>query len=874
MAEERKKFFITAAFPYPNSPQHIGHARTYSTADTYARYKKLLGYDVLFPMAFHVTGTPILGMAERIKENDKEIIEVLTKIYGIEEKQLKELSDPYKLVMYFSEEIEKGMKEMAFYIDWSRKFYTFDEHFKKFIQWQFKKLAKKGYLIKGEHYVAWSKKLNSAVGAHDTKGDIDPVIEEVTIIKFKFDDGFLLVTTYRPETVFGVTNIWVNKNATYVKVKNKNNNEVYYLSKDALENFEEQFDVEKLQEIDGNMFIDKMAFDFDNNAFPIYHADFVKSYQGTGFVMSVPAHAPYDYVALRDINKLKVKKIISVKGSENELLVEKIVEELNIKNQLDDKLEEATKKLYLLENEKGFMEVFKKGMSVKEAKQEVKKWLIEKNFAFPYYIIANGPILTRANDMVVVKRVKDQWFIDYGNKEWKELSLKCLEKMKILPKEIKQEIKNTIMWLGKKACTRSKGFGTNFPFDENQVIESLSDSTIYPAFYTIADKIKAFKPDQLTEEFFDYIFLGIGKPINKEHEELRKQFLYWYPVDSRHSGPDLIRNHLTFYIMNHVAIFPEDLWPRQIVVNGFVLMEGKKMSKSLGNILPLRKVIKEHGADVIRFAVVSNSDLMQATNFNKELVEGIKVKLSYFEEVIKSAEKSGNGIAEKWIRASLAKKIINIKNYLEEVNLREIAKELFYDFYHDLRFYEAIKNGKFEIKDVMLYWLTAISPFFPIFSEKFEKKEKIDFDYYKDFDTTLIASMEVVRNLHSEITEYLQKAKIQKEDIDIIKVIVPAKWKYELYKKIKEKKKLNLVISEMQEHKEEIEKIAKRLGNKLYALPNLDIPERELFIECLNITKNLFPANVIIEEEEQSKEEKANLSLPLKVVFIINKKQN
>jgi leucyl-tRNA synthetase len=301
-------------------------------------------------------------------------------------------------------------------------------------------------------------------------------------------------------------------------------------------------------------------------------------------------------------------------------------------------------------------------------------------------------------------------------------------------------------------------------------------------------------------------------------------------------------------------------------------MEGKKMSKSLGNILPLRKVIKEHGADIIRFAVVSNSDLMQATNFNKELVEGIKKKLSYFEEVIKKAEKSGNGIAEKWIRASLAKKISNIRIYLEEVNLREIAKELFYDFYHDLRFYEAIKNGNFEIKDVMLDWLTVISPFFPIFSEKFEKKEKIDFDYYNNFDAALIVSMDVVRNLHSEMAEYLQKTKIQKEEIENIKVIVPAQWKYEFYKKIKEKKKLNLVVSEMQEYKEEIEKIAKRLGNKLYALPNLDLPDRKLFIECLNVTKHLFPANVIIEEEEQSKEEKAELSLPLKVVFVINKK--
>src|SRR3954453_12825045 len=59
---ERRKYFITVAYPYPNSPQHIGHGRTYTLADTHARYYKMKGFNVLFPMGFHYTGTPILGM--------------------------------------------------------------------------------------------------------------------------------------------------------------------------------------------------------------------------------------------------------------------------------------------------------------------------------------------------------------------------------------------------------------------------------------------------------------------------------------------------------------------------------------------------------------------------------------------------------------------------------------------------------------------------------------------------------------------------------------------------------------------------------------------------------------------------------------------
>ena len=63
--DSREKKFITVAYPYPNSPQHVGHGRTYTTADVHARFLRMMGYNVLFPMAFHYTGTPILGMAKR-----------------------------------------------------------------------------------------------------------------------------------------------------------------------------------------------------------------------------------------------------------------------------------------------------------------------------------------------------------------------------------------------------------------------------------------------------------------------------------------------------------------------------------------------------------------------------------------------------------------------------------------------------------------------------------------------------------------------------------------------------------------------------------------------------------------------------------------
>src|SRR5271154_5937853 len=71
---DKKPLLVTAAFMYVNSPLHIGHARTYGTSDAYSRYMRMTGFNVLYPMAFHATGTPLLAFAKRIKNNDGELI--------------------------------------------------------------------------------------------------------------------------------------------------------------------------------------------------------------------------------------------------------------------------------------------------------------------------------------------------------------------------------------------------------------------------------------------------------------------------------------------------------------------------------------------------------------------------------------------------------------------------------------------------------------------------------------------------------------------------------------------------------------------------------------------------------------------------------
>jgi len=90
----------------------------------------------------------------------------------------------------------------------------------------------------------------------------------------------------------------------------------------------------------------------------------------------------------------------------------------------------------------------------------------------------------------------------------------------------------------------------------------------------------------------------------------------------------LVPNHLTFFVLNHVALFPEENWPQEIVVNGSVLMAGKKMSKSMGNIIPLRDAVRKHGADPIRLTILISAELLQDADFNVEAINGIKINLN------------------------------------------------------------------------------------------------------------------------------------------------------------------------------------------------------------------------------------------------------
>jgi leucyl-tRNA synthetase len=660
------------------------------------------------------------------------------------------------------------MNEMGYSIDWRREFTTIDKGYSKFISWQFRILKKNGLIVQGSHPVGWCPQDENPVSQHDTVGDVEPDLIEYVLVKFKFEDQYVVPTaTLRPETIFGVTNLWINPDIKYVIAQV--NNEKWIITKEAVRKMEFlNADVKLISEINGSELIGKSVFDEKRKQqVPIFPASFVDPNNGTGIVMSVPAHAPYDYQALVDLRKddNTLKKynitgnVVPIKiiqtdayPSNESSAAETIVTKYAIRDQNDPKLEEATNKLYSDEfhNGKVLPDIDEIGnLSVIEARETIKAKIISQGIGTTMYELKNT-VKCRCGTTCVVKLLTNQWFINYGDQNWKKLAYELIDKMEILPDEIRQEFTNVIDWLKERACARKSGMGTKLPWDNEWIIESLADSVIYMAYYllsrhisnnqdlqNIEDKVLA---DNLNDDFFDYVFLGKNDPdiVAKESkisiqllEKIKNEFVYFYPVDSRHSGRDLVPNHLAFFIFNHAAIFPKDKWPKQIVVNGSVLMEGKKMSKSLGNIIPLRHAIEEYGADSIRLTMLASSEILQDSDFSFDLVKGIRAKL--FEiyrninahlDIFKAQSSSDVDLEDIWISSRLQNVIMDTTSAIEKFRIREALHNILYLMDNDLEWYEKRKLAKNKsifnsyLKEFIETRIKLLSPFAPYFCEE------------------------------------------------------------------------------------------------------------------------------------------------------------
>uniref|UniRef100_A0A915LWI6 leucine--tRNA ligase n=1 Tax=Meloidogyne javanica TaxID=6303 RepID=A0A915LWI6_MELJA len=732
LEEKPPKFMTSFPFPYMNGRLHLGHTFTLSKCDFAVGYYRLKGQMLIY-------GNP----PNFSEENDVE--EIVEENGTVNENELDDIT----------RDKAKGKK-----VDWRRSFITTEvnPYFDSFVKWQFLKLREANkYIEFGKRYTIYSPKDGQPCMDHDrvTGEGVGP--QEYTLVKIKVLDPkpkvfdnlasnipvFFVAATLRPETLYGQTNCFLHPDLIYsFFYVGSDSSEIFIATERAALNmsFQGMLPVEGqikcvkgLEKIKGETLLGCALSSPLTSYEKIYSLPMmsIKADKGTGVVLSVPSDSPDDYAALCDLRKKKALRekynisdemvlpfepipILDIPDL-GQLAAVNICQKMGIASQNDKvKLEQAKKEVYLKGFYHGTMLVGDyKGEKIDQVKKRIQEDLISKGLACKY-VEPEKTVVSRSGDECVVA-LCDQWYLNYGNPEWKEAAKKCLSKMNTYMEEARHCLENTIDWLHEYACSRIYGLGSRLPWDPKYLIESLSDSTIYNAYYTIAHLLQSdifgskpgllgLKPEQLNTHVWDYIFMGVGEydknkmgGISLEAlNKMRREFEYWYPVDMRVSGKDLLQNHLTFYLFNHVAIWRErpEMWPLGIRANGHALLNNEKMSKNTGNFLTLYEAIEKFSADGMRMALADAGDGIEDANFMCDMADAGFLRLYQFLDWTKILLGKKANVPKPLLRSG------EIETFADRVFDNEMNRliELTEEHYEKTFYKEALKTGFFEFQ--------------------------------------------------------------------------------------------------------------------------------------------------------------------------------
>jgi len=765
-------------------------------ADTKAEEKKEEEEAVLDITKFKSAKTKVA--AKKGKGNQWQTLESM----GIPRETIPRFVDPVFWLQYFPPIAKTDLIAMGVKVDWRRSFITtsVNPYYDSFICWQFEKLRKLEKVSFGKRYSIFSPIDGQICADHDraTGEGVGP--QEYTLIKMEVQEltgaleqlkgnkVYMLAATLRPETMYGQTNCWIlphdkeGQDVYYGCFKTHVPGEIVIVAERAAQNMAFQDmspefgKTTHVCDIKGRDLLGVPLTAPMTSYKTIYTLPMltISMKKGTGVVTSVPSDAPDDYIALMDLKKkpalrekygikdewvmpFEIIPIIEIpylkdnapEGTAPEITNEAAVvacEEYKVASQNDkDKLLLAKAKTYKLGFYEGKMCIGDyKGSTVQDAKNAVKQQLLDAGTAYKY-AEPEKEVLSRSGNECVVA-LTDQWYIKYGEEHWREQVETHLKRMNLYADDTRAKFENALSWLAEWGCSRSFGLGTLLPWDKQFVIESLSDSVIYMAYYTFAHMLQQgpfdgsvpgsanIPPLELTEGVWDYVMLNGPPPKDSKIpietlNKMKNEFLYWYPVDLRVSGKDLIQNHLTFFMYNHCAIFPEEHWPRSIRTNGHLVLNGEKMSKSTGNFKTLRQALEEYSADAMRFALACAGDSNEDANFEHAVANAAILKLTnelaFIEKTLGALGELRTGAIELFVDVmfdnEINRYVQTADQCFEKMSYRDAIVEAWDKLQNARDRYRAMAGPVGMHKDLMLKFIESqtiiMSPFIPHYAE-------------------------------------------------------------------------------------------------------------------------------------------------------------
>ncbi|KAF2751489.1 leucyl-tRNA synthetase [Sporormia fimetaria CBS 119925] len=799
---------------------------------------------------------------------------------GLPLEDIHKFADAYYWLKVFPQGGKDHLNKLGLRIDWRRSFVTTDAnpYYDSFVRWQMNKLKELGKIKFGKRYTVYSPKDGQACLDHDRSSGEGINPQEYTGIKMKVQQWadaakeklssdlaganvYFVAATLRPETMYGQTCCFVSPKITYGIFKMAEG-EYVFVSDRAARNmafqniFADWGKVEKVGELSGANVIGTVveAPLSVHGQVRILPMETVKASKGTGVVTCVPSDSPDDYATITELAKkpeyFKIQKewaeleIVPIIHTPKygDLVAKTLVEQMKINSPKDAKLADAKEEAYKEGFYHGTMVIGEyKGRPVQEVKDLLKQKLIDSGDAFNY-AEPDGLVMSRSGDECVAAHL-DQWFINYGSpenggdSEWYNSVLGHVQNgLNTYSNEAKHQFERTLGWLSQWACARSYGLGSKLPWDQNVLVESLSDSTIYQSYYSIAHYLHSdlfgvepgkgnIKPEEMTDDVWDYVFARrdkVDSSISQETlQSMRREFEYWYPLDLRVSGKDLIQNHLTFFLYVHIALWPNEYWPRGIRPNGHLLLNGEKMSKSTGNFLTLSESVDKFGADATRIALADAGDGLDDANFEETVANATILKLyelrkwcesmSHDAQVVGSAEeykklweeKQGKnmdtvqrtgelGFWDKLFANEMASLVQETKEHYDGMLYKNAIKSAFYDFTSARDFYrETTKAAGVGVhQDIIRQYielqallLTPIAPHWAeyIWLEVLKKPNTIQnarFPEAAPIDAGLTATRAYIRTTLSNITsaegaqqKKMAKGKAVKYDVNANKAL-------------------------------------------------------------------------------------------------------
>ncbi|RLJ04854.1 MAG: leucine--tRNA ligase [Candidatus Aenigmatarchaeota archaeon] len=718
--DKKEKYYVLEMFPYPSGRLHMGHLRNYSIGDAFARFMIMRGFNVIHPMGYDAFGLPAENAA------------------------IKGKSHPAAWTEQTIAEMIKQQEVLGLSYDWRRMVKTCSPEYYKWNQWFFLKFLERGLVYKKKSPVNWCPgcktvlaneqvengrcwRCKSAVEvknidqwffkitdyADELLSDLDKLDwpkrvktmqrnwigkSEGTLVNFhiKGSDDVIPIFTTRPDTLFGVTFIVfapehpkvmeLVAGTEYEKKVKK------FINKVVIEDRFTRTAEDKEKE---GMFIGKYAINpLNGEEIPIYIANFVLLDYGTGAIMAVPAHDQRDFEFAKKY-KIPIKVVITPKDKElkpEELKEAYVGEGVLVGSGKFNGITntEAIKKI------NDYIE--KNGYGKRTVQYKLRDWLISRQryWGTPIPIIycdKCGIVPVPEKDLPV-ELPTDVTFDGKGN------PLKTSESF----------VKTT--------CPKCGGPARR----ETDTMDTFVDSSWY---------------------FFRYC-----DPTNDEAPFDKEKVKYWCPVDQYIGGIEHAIMHLLYArfftkVLRDMGLVNIDEPFSRLLCQGMITKDGSKMSKSLGNIVEPKEIIKKYGADTARLFMLFTALPEKEFEWSDRGVEScfrfIKRVWKLVTEDALLSEKITN--KDKYILTKLQRTIEDVTKKIAKFQFNLAIGSLM-SFVNEVYKYKELPVNRDVYNEVIEKVLILLTPFTPHICEelweKIGKKPFISLEKWPELDETKI----------------------------------------------------------------------------------------------------------------------------------------